>query len=99
MQFEWHEEKRKTNIEKHDLDFLDAIQVFEGPHFIVDRTREEDKEERKAAIGPIPEDVVPTHWSGNLIVVVFTWRDDTIRIISARRAGTDERRRYEDHAG
>jgi uncharacterized DUF497 family protein len=99
MDFNWHEAKRQSNIEKHDLDFLDAIQVFEGEHFVEDRTREEDGEERKAAIGPLPEEDVPGYWSGNLIVVVFTWRSGTIRIISARRVSTDERRRYDRHVG
>ena len=28
MKFDWHDEKRKSNIEKHDLDFLDAIQAL-----------------------------------------------------------------------
>lgn len=99
MKFDWHDEKRKSNIEKHDLDFLDAIQVFEEEHFMEDRTREEEGETRKAAVGPLPEADVPGHWSGNLIVVVFTRRNDTIRIISARRASTNERRRYEHHVG
>ena len=99
MDFEWHDEKREANVEKHDIDFLDAIQVFEVGHFVEDRTREEDEEERKAAIGPLPEENVPSYWSGNLIVVLFTWRNDTIRIISARRASADERRRYDRHIG
>jgi len=64
-----------------------------------DRTREEERETRKAIIGSFPEADVPGHWSGNLIIVVFTPRNDTIRIISARRASTDERRRYERYVG
>ncbi len=99
MTFDWHDEKRESNVEKHDLDFIDAVQVFEEEYFVEDRTREEETETRKAAIGPLPEGDTPEHWSGNLIVVVFTWRNDTIRIISARRASTDERRRYEHHVG
>ena len=97
MEFEWHDEKRKSNIEKYAIDFLDAIQVFEEGHFVEDQTRKEDDEERTAAIGPPPEENVPSHWSGNLIMVLFTWRSGTIRIISARRASKDERRRYEGH--
>lgn len=98
-EFEWDEDKRESNIDKHSVDFTDAIQVFAGPHFIEDRTREEDDEGRKGAIGPIPERLTPDDWSGELIVVVFTWRGDAIRIISARRADNDERRRYESHFG
>lgn len=94
--FEWDKDKRKLNIENHSVDFIDAIQVFTGPHFIEDRTREEV---RRGAIGPISEELIPDHWSGELIVVVFTWRGDAIRLISARRADKDERRRYESHFG
>lgn len=97
--FAYDEDKRSTNIEKHGIDFLDAVEVFAAPHFTEDRTRKEDGEERRAAIGPIPEEVAPDHWSGELIAVVFTWRGDTIRLISARRADKDERQRYEDHFG
>lgn len=31
MRFEWDEEKRKSNLEKHALDFADAWRVFEAP--------------------------------------------------------------------
>lgn len=99
MEFEWHEEKREANVQKHGVDFKDAISVFKGLHFVEDRTRPEDGEIRKGAIGPIPSDLTPDHWSGNLIVVVFTRQNESIRIISARRASTDERRRYEHHLG
>ena len=40
--FAYDEDKREANIEKHGVDFLDAIQVFAGPHFVEDRTRKED---------------------------------------------------------
>jgi uncharacterized DUF497 family protein len=33
---------------------------------------------------------------GRILVVVYTWRADNIRIISARTAGPDERRQYEE---
>jgi len=82
MNFNWHDEKRESNIEKHDLDFLDAIQVFGEEHFVEDRTREEEGESRKAIIGPLPEADVPEHWFGNLIGVVFTRRNDTTCHIS-----------------
>ena len=32
---------------------------------------------------------------GRVLVVVYTWRDDEVRLISARKAGTRERRQYE----
>lgn len=99
MDFEYDEAKNEKNVNKHSIDFRDAVQVFSGPHFTEDRTREEDGEERRAAIGPVPGEVVPDHWSGALIVVVFTMRGETTRIISARRADSDERRRYKNYFG
>ncbi|MBR6900719.1 MAG: BrnT family toxin [Synergistaceae bacterium] len=30
MQFEWDENKRQINIEKHGIDFADAVKIFEG---------------------------------------------------------------------
>jgi len=99
QEFEWDPEKRRSNIEKHGVDFRDAIQIFDAPHFIEDRTREEENETRKGGIGPLPEDIAPEGWSGNLIMVVFTRREGAIRIISARRADTDERKRYDSHFG
>ncbi|WP_148278338.1 hypothetical protein [Salinibacter ruber] len=44
MKFDWHNGKGESNVEKHDLDFLDAVQVFEEEHFAEDRIREEEKE-------------------------------------------------------
>jgi hypothetical protein len=32
VRFEWDEQKRLSNLEKHGLDFLDAAVVFETPH-------------------------------------------------------------------
>lgn len=34
MDFEWDERKRRLNLEKHGVDFLDAIQVFSDPNHI-----------------------------------------------------------------
>jgi Uncharacterized protein conserved in bacteria len=51
MKFDWHDEKRKSNIEKHDLDFLDAIQVFEQEYFVEDRTREEEGKRERQPLG------------------------------------------------
>jgi uncharacterized DUF497 family protein len=99
QEFEWNSDKRGSNIEKYGIDFLDAIQIFAAPHFREDRTREEDEETRKGAVGPLSADIAPENWSGHLIVVMFTRREGAIRMISARRADTDERKRYDDHFG
>jgi hypothetical protein len=81
--FEWDEEKRKNNLEKHGIDFDDAIGVFYGP-ILVHRS-DRNNERRWIAIGVLEE---------RLIAVVFTRRADILRIISARRARTNEEREY-----
>jgi len=45
MEFEWDEEKRKTNLLKHDLDFRDADLIFDGPH-LVENARSQSGEPR-----------------------------------------------------
>jgi uncharacterized DUF497 family protein len=88
-EFEWDERKRKSNLDKHGIDFEDAIAIFEG-ETLESRSDEQD-EARWKAIGKL---------EGTEIVVVYTLRSRLRRIISARRAGRDERRAYrEAHLG
>lgn len=85
MDVEWHEDKRENNLEKHGIDFVRAAKIFENP--IVERIddREDYGEERYIAIG---------YWENQFLVVVYTWRGDSRRIISAWKAGKDEERTY-----
>jgi hypothetical protein len=98
LDFAWHSRKAESNIEKHGIGFHDAAAMMsKKAHFAYPHQRPGDDEMRWRAIGPIPEDRCPEHWSGLLIVVVFTKRgESTYRIISARRASKDERRNYKD---
>ncbi|OYU91778.1 MAG: hypothetical protein CFE29_02645 [Bradyrhizobiaceae bacterium PARB1] len=81
--FDWDEEKNAINRAKHGIDFEDASELFFRP--IILRRSDRKNEERWTALGPL---------ENRLIVVVFTWRDRTIRIISARRARKNEEREY-----
>ena len=81
--FEWDENKSKANFEKHGYDFEDARQIFCGP--IVLRRSDRNNEERWIAVGLLDD---------RLIAVIFTRRDEMIRIISARRAREHEKRTY-----
>jgi hypothetical protein len=81
--FEWDEAKNEINRAKHDIDFDNAIDVFHGP--ILLRRSDRNNEERWTALG---------YADDRLIVVVFTRREDVIRIISARRARKNEEREY-----
>ena len=82
-QFEWDEHKRLTNIAKHYIDFIDAVEIFEGK--CMTQRSDRNNEERYISIG-ITHNVC--------IAVAYTWRNQNIRIISARRARDYEERKY-----
>jgi uncharacterized DUF497 family protein len=82
-------EKAIENIANHDVSFDEAITVFDDPLALTapDDTHSEE-EFRWATIG---------HTTGHRLVVVFyTERGDTIRLISARSPTRQERRAYEE---
>ncbi len=89
MQFEWDEEKNLENIRKHKIDFADVPGMFSSPMLINLDEREEYGETRWIGIGLLR----------NLVaVVVYTERGQyTIRIISARKANRNERKRYSEN--
>ena len=86
MNFEWDEEKNALNIQKYDLDYFDAWEVFESPILEEPDDRFDYGEVRYTAYGLLR----------NLIVALsFTERNgDTIRIISMRRATKYEREKF-----
>lgn len=85
MKITYNDEKRRITLEKRGLDFEDAARIFAGVHY----TREDDRfdygETREISTGLLGEDVV---------IVVWTERDDSRRIISMRKADKDERGEY-----
>ena len=87
--FEWYEEKRLSNIEKHSLDFLDADILFSGPR-IEHAAKTVKGEKRRVTTGMI-EDVYVT--------AIFTMRGDNIRMISLRRAKHGEKKRHQELFG
>lgn len=88
MQFEWDEEKEKINISKHGIDFSTAALVFGDSNRI---EKYDDihsiNEDRYITIGTVNGTVV-------VIMVVYTEREETIRIISARAATKREKEAY-----
>ncbi|MDJ0826222.1 MAG: BrnT family toxin [Rhodobacter sp.] len=78
--FEWDEAKRLATLEKHKLDFRKAIEVFASDHLIT--SGKSELEERLVAVGIL---------NGKAISVIFTYRAENIRIITARIARRDER--------
>ncbi len=86
--FEWDETKAAANLARHGVSFEQARAAFGDPFaidFVDDRHRY--GEERLILFGMV---------DNRLLVVVHTWRGDTIRIISAREAEPHERRRYHE---
>ncbi len=85
--FEWDRKKAAQNKSKHGIDFADTFSVFEDPNALtIDDFRQD--ENRHITIG--------MDAFGRILVVVYTWREETIRIISARKAVQQEKRQYEN---
>ncbi len=61
--FEWDDRKRRTNIEKHAIDFVDAKEIWNGEVLEVSSPRSERREQRFVAWGLM---------EGKVIAVVYT---------------------------
>lgn len=85
MRFEWDEAKRLANLDKHGIDFIDVSDVFDGDIVTVEDERYSYGERRFVTFGLL---------QGRVIAVVHTDRDESVRIISARKATKNEQRTY-----
>jgi uncharacterized protein len=90
MNFTWDEPKRQSNLKKHGLDFADAAKVFRGPLVLFEDQRESYGEQRMIGIGLLDYLVV---------LIVHVESDDSIRIISMRKADSDETDLFYKNAG
>jgi uncharacterized protein len=84
--YEWDEAKRKANLEKHGLDFVDAHLVYEHPDKITFRSYR--------SVETRMRDMALVENFGNVLSLVYTRRGSNIRVISFRRASRRERRIY-----
>lgn len=88
MDFEWDEAKRWANIRKHQVDFGDVLILFDGrPVMTVTR------EARNIAFNEV-RFVTTGQIDDRFYTVVWTQRDERVRIISGRSASDEERRAY-----
>ena len=89
LTFEWDEKKADENLKKHGVSFDEAKTVFNDPFSVTiyDPDHSTD-EQRYIDIGMSTK--------GRLIVVSYSERGETIRMISSRKATKKERRSYED---
>ncbi|MBV6450570.1 MAG: hypothetical protein MHPDNHAH_01294 [Anaerolineales bacterium] len=80
MKFEWDENKRRANIRKYGIDFVDAASIFDGDVVVILDDRFEYGEARYIAFGLLRGKSI------KVIVVAYTERGGNVRIISARKA-------------
>jgi uncharacterized DUF497 family protein len=89
MQFAWDAKKRAANIAKHHLDLLLGAQLFDGRN-VYTYPSLRGEEIRSVTIGIV---------NGDLLALVWTRRDDAIRLISLRRARDAEKTAYRARLG
>ncbi|WP_297513248.1 BrnT family toxin [uncultured Caulobacter sp.] len=87
MDIEFDEEKRRQTLEHRGLDFADAVLVFEGPELTSVDDREDYGEDRLQTVGLL---------NGRLVMVIWTRRGETRRIISMRKCNDRERRKFRE---
>ncbi len=91
MRYTWDENKNRRNIAKHKISFETAKLVFDDPFALSLQDRIVDREERWQTMGLIGGVAV--------VLVAYTFigeeNEEIIRIISARKATSHERRQYE----
>ena len=85
VSYEWAAAKNRENLAKHEIDFADAVLIFDGRVVEAPDRRRDYGEERITAIGVA---------NGVELFVVYTPRRNNRRIISARRATRRERKNY-----
>lgn len=88
MRFEWDENKRRSNIAKHGVDFADAVGVFYDEMSLTRTDPDASGEARFVTMG--------LGYTDRVLIVVWTERDgDVVRLISARKASRGEIKQYE----
>jgi hypothetical protein len=85
MRFEWDEAKRRRNRQVHGVDFEDAALIFRQPVLEAPDPRAYG-ERRVQALG---------HVGDEYFLVVYTWRGEARRIISAWKVGARGQKRYQ----
>ena len=87
MKYQWDKNKAASNLQKHGIEFADAISVF-SDDLAITIPDNRFTEDRYVTIG--------MDAFGRILVIVFTWRGQDIRLISARLAERRERKQYEE---
>jgi uncharacterized DUF497 family protein len=87
MKFEWDANKQQQNQQKHKISFEEATTVWTDPLALIAPDPTHSVTEKR-------EWIIGQSYESLILVVVFTMREETIRIISARPASKSERKKY-----
>lgn len=88
MRYTWDSKKAQTNLETHEVDFADAVGVFEDEYSLY-------QQDVFPTYGEDRFVVVGIDFLGRVLAVVYTYRGNVIRLVSARKATKQERNDYE----
>jgi uncharacterized DUF497 family protein len=89
VECEWDPAKARANLKKHGIRFADAVVALEDDSALTIEEIVASGERRWVTLGMDAR--------ARLLVVVYTWRGDRLRLISARQAAPAERRHYEEY--
>jgi len=89
MKIEWDPEKAKFNLKKHGISFEEAATALSDPMAATGADPDHSITEERYVTFGVSE-------KGRLVVVSHTEKHETIRIISARKAGKGEKELYEE---
>jgi len=89
MKFEWDEAKARANLAKHDVAFDEAKTIFDDPLYVDFYDPDHSLDERRYIIIGVSSE-------GRVLIVSYTERNDTVRIINARPVTRTERETYEE---
>jgi len=85
MNLEWDEPKRQSTLAERGLDFADAEVIFASKCITMPDTRRDYGEIRYLTFGEL---------FGRLVVISWTWRGNTVHVISMRKANEHEIKAY-----
>ena len=86
MEFEWNDAKNEANHRKHGIGFREAAEIFRGYVLEAEDLRRDYGERRFVALG---------EYDGEVIRLVFTKRNNKIRLITAWKANRNDRKSYQ----
>mgnify|MGYP000061878246 FL=1 len=90
MKIEFDTEKRDKTLQERGLDFADAVEVFNGATLTMEDNRRDYGEPRNITYG---------YLNGREVVIVWTQRETSKRIISMRKANEREQQKFIRHLG